>query len=534
MRFMLVIIGAAFLLANASVMLGQAQTGAPQPPAPNAPLELPDFLVTGKAVVDIAAGVKQTPQKPARFAANDLDSLNPTEKFPSPTVPNRSLPRFSRARTVTSSFIDVAFGTYTTPALDAGTTFKADAYRVDLQADALYTKDWQPKARLLDIGASVGSSYVAPEKFYIFGKGLTETDVSARHRSYSLFALPDAPERRTTRIFAGVQTEATVAEQPVTASLYWNLHSLADGSADALHDQRIHGDASARLGKRYDAEIQVDVQSRAQQAYPFLQASVGRTFGDSAVRFDAMLGGQYATSTAGLVRIGLVAEVSFDHQISELFTYGGSLYSGLRNAGFSKLLSDNPYLNGTTLVDVPYDIINVGLSGKYHPSQRLQVSVHVGFRQTTRSPIWTDTLAGRFDVLYKDITAVTFQAEMQYQPSLRDQILLVSTAQSAVMSDDKAAPYVEPFRLDAVYRRYWSADISTNVGLQYVGRRWTDASNSLELDGFLNLYAQLRYAVGRGMDVVVNADNLVNSTIILWNGYRERGIFVSAGVSWRM
>lgn len=534
MRFMMVIIGAAFLLANATLMLGQAQTGAPQPPAPNAPLELPDFLVTGKAVVDIAAGVKQSPQKPARFAASDLDSLNPTEKFPSPTVPNRSLPRFSRQRTVSNSFVDVAFGTYTTPALAAGTTFTADEYRVDLQANGLYTHDWQPNAKLLDIGASIGSSYVAPEKYYLFGKGLTETDVVVHHRNYTLFALPQAPERSTTRIFAGIQTEAHVAEQPVTASLHWNLHSIADASEDALNDQRIHGEASAQLGKRYQAAMQVDVQSRAEQAYPFMQASIGRTFGDSAVRVGTSLGGQYATSTAGLVRIGLMAAISFDHEISELFSYGGIVYSGLRNAGFSKLLDDNPYVNGATLVDVPYEIVNVGLSGKYHPSQRMQVAVNVGFRQSTRSPVWTDTLTGRFDVMYKDITAVTLQAEMQYQPSLRDRIVLVCAAQSAVMSDDKAAPYVEPLRLDAVYRRYWSADLSTNIGMQYVGRRWADVSNSLELDAYLNLHAQIRYAVGRGMDVVVNADNLVNSTIILWNGYRERGIFVSAGVSWRL
>ncbi|HBB24767.1 MAG TPA: hypothetical protein DCZ59_00725, partial [Bacteroidetes bacterium] len=61
-------------------ILVTAQT--PPVAQPNAPLELPDFLVTGKAVVDVAAGAKNLPTKPPTFSLQELDSLNPTEKLP--------------------------------------------------------------------------------------------------------------------------------------------------------------------------------------------------------------------------------------------------------------------------------------------------------------------------------------------------------------------------------------------------------------------------------------------------------------------
>ena len=41
-----------------------SQPGTQQSPQPNAPLELPDFLVTGKALVDVASAAKHVPTRP--------------------------------------------------------------------------------------------------------------------------------------------------------------------------------------------------------------------------------------------------------------------------------------------------------------------------------------------------------------------------------------------------------------------------------------------------------------------------------------
>lgn len=524
----------ALTIGLSSSLRAQVQTGSTPQPAPNAPLELPDFLVTGKAVVDIAAGVKQSPQKPARFATSDLDSLNPTEKFPSPTVPNRSLPRFSRERIVNNSYIDGLFGMYTSPMLAAGTSFTAGEYRIDADLDAGYSRDWQPNARILDIGANVSSAYVAPEKFYLFGKGLTETDVSVRHREFTLFATPDAPVRSSTKLYAGISTEAFVGERPIVAHLHWNLHSLQDLDGESVKDQRVHGDITGSIGKRFSASMNIDMQSVAGQSYPYAEAQIARTFGDSLLRFRAALGAQYGASTGDMARMGLLVDVRVDYEPSELFTYGATMRSGLRQVRFSDLLQINPYLSASTLIDQPYDIIHVGLFAKHHPSQRVQIVAGMEFRQTTRSAIWVDTVAGVFDVEYRDVTALSARLEMSYQPTSRDRVLLTGIVQTAVTSSDVTVTYTEPIRLDAAYRRYWTSSLTSEIGLQYVGRRWADLGNSREIDAFLDLHARLSYALGHGMDLVVTADNLVNSTIILWNGYRERGIFVSAGVSWRL
>lgn len=521
-----------------SVQSGLAQQSPPQQQTPqtampNAPLELPDFLVTGKAVVDIAAGAKQTPQKPFKLSTADLDSLNPTEKFPTPTVPNRSLPRFSRERVVSNGYLDASFGSYTSPAIAAGTTFKAGDYNIDADIDGLYASNWVPGASLLNAGLSLASTYVAPEKFYLFGKGLTETDLQIRHSVYSLFADPAAPVRSTTSLIAGVATEAVVANAPVKAHVSWNLLRLFDNDSSSANDQRLRGGVSAHLTERYEARVNVDVQSRNDDAYPYFESTLARTFGDSTLRLMAVLGAQYATSTASATRLGVLADVNLDYEADEVMSYGLRLRSGLRPVNYAELVRANPYINATALVDLPYDVLEATASLKYHPTQNLQAFARVSARQTARTPCWQSTGSFQFELAYQDVTWLTGQAELQYNPTHADLLLAVATLQSATTSQGLHMPYVEPVRVDVVYQHQFGGTLQTRLAMQYVGKRFVDIGNTSQLDAFLNVQVQALYAISSTFDLVLNADNLTNSTIILWNGYRERGIFVSGGVSMR-
>lgn len=512
----------------------QPSTQPAQQTPPNAPLELPDFLVTGKAVVDIAAGAKQTPQKPFRLSTSELDSLNPTEKFPAPAVPNRSMPSFYRNRNVNSSYVDASFGSYTTPALAAGTEVRVGDYTIDAALDGLYAADWTPGASILNAGLALSSSYIAPEKFYLFGKGLTETDLLVRHNEYTLFADSTAPSRATTRLFAAVATEAVVAEAPISAQLHWNSHSLADQGREAVGDQRIRGRLRARLAKSYQGTIDIDMQTRGDASYPFMQATVMKAFGDSSLHMQATLGAQVATNTAAESRVGLLADLSAAYEADEFMSYGLALRSGIRALSFSDQLMVNPYLSVSSLIDVPYELLNIAATAKYHPSQQLQVLGRVSATRTVRSPLWVDAASFQFDLTYHEVTLLAGSVELFYRPSSSDVLSAAATAQSARLETGREATYVEPVRIDATYRRTFSPDVQAALSMQYVGRRYVDLDNSRQVDAFLNVQLRTSYAVSKALDLQITADNLINSTIMVWNGYRERGIFVSGGVSMRL
>lgn len=525
-----------FYLTGAIETFSQGQSTS-QPPGqqtpPNAPLELPDFLVTGKAVVDIAAGAKQTPQKPFRLSTSELDSLNPTEKFPAPSVPNRSMPKFNRSRSVHHSYVDASFGSYTTPELAVGTEFTAGDYIIDAAFDGLYADDWTPGASIVNAGLALSSSYEAPEKFYLFGKGLTETDLLVRHNEYTLFADSTAPARSTTRMHAAVATEAVVADIPIAAQLHWNSHNVIDQGADGVRDQRIRGRVQAQLAKSYRGAFDIDLQSRGDASYPFMQAAIGKTFGDSLLRMRATLGAQLAASTAAQSRVGLLADLGAEYEADEFMSYDLSLRSGMRALSFAEQLIINPYVSASSLIDVPYELLNVAATVKYHPSQQLQVLGRVSAIRTVRSPIWVGAASFQFDLAYHEVTLLAGSMEMIFRPTARDVLSASATAQSARLATGLEATYVEPVRIDATYQRTFSPDLQTVLSMQYVGRRYVDLENSRQLDAFLNVQIRASYALSKTLDIQVLADNLINSTIIVWNGYRERGIFVSGGVSMR-
>jgi hypothetical protein len=206
----------------------------------------------------------------------------------------------------------------------------------------------------------------------------------------------------------------------------------------------------------------------------------------------------------------------------------------MRALSFSDQLMANPYLSVSSLIDVPYELLNIAATAKYHPSQQLQVLGRVSATRTVRSPLWVDAASLQFDLAYHEVTLLAGSVELFYRPSSRDVLSAAATAQSARLETGREATYVEPLRIDATYRRTFSPDVQAALSMQYVGRRYMDLDNSRQVDAFLNVQLRTSYAVSKALDLQITAENLINSTIMVWNGYRERGIFVSGGVSMRL
>lgn len=504
--------------------------------APNAPLELPDFLVTGKAIMDIAGGAKQSPQKPAKMARAELDSLNPTEKFPTPLVPNRPLPMFGRSHKVSSSYADMSFGSYVSPSITAGHSMALDNYLIDVEGGASHSQQWQPGAFRTDVGATLSSSYLAPDKFLFFGKGLTETDLSVRNSNYSLYADTTAPVRSLLRASAGLTTEAFISEIPFVAGVSWNTSRVNDLSGLSRVDSRLHGDVRCDLGSQRTSNLSfsIDAQSLDSVSYPFIQAGGSTSLGDSVARITVGGGLQYAKTSAGDSRLGVELRANGLYFASASTTLSASARSGLRRSSFSDMLAVNPYLSATALVDVPYDIFDLRGAWKYHPTMRFQTVLGIGMRRTEREGIWQNTDQRTFAPAYCATTSIDLSAELLYRLSERDQLAGGFRLRNVSLDSNRKATYVEPLKLDLLYRRLWSDALTTSASIQYVGKRRISMYTNEELDAYLNVAIALDYGLGSGLHLTLKADNLINSSIILWNGYRERGIFVSGGITWRM
>jgi hypothetical protein len=148
-----------------------AQQPAPQPP--NQPLELPEFVVTGKERVDIPAGAKHAPTKPPAVKGALLDSLNDLEKQPLPALPMDPVLKLRRTERFYPGYATVSLGQYMTPALSGGYTVLAGGYRLDAHANIEGSAGHVDNAAYSKIDIRGLSTYVAPEKFIVFGGSTT-------------------------------------------------------------------------------------------------------------------------------------------------------------------------------------------------------------------------------------------------------------------------------------------------------------------------------------------------------------------------
>ncbi len=530
------------LMIAAARALSQTQ---PAPPVqPNAPLELPDFLVTGKAVVDIAAGAKALPSRSPTFSLAELDSLNPTEKLPPPLAARRPLPLFTRKDPSSPGYIDLSGGAYLTPALEAGYSIRTGGYTLDLGALAEHSQGWVENSNYTTLQANLNTSFVAPEKFLYFGKGLTETDLQLRHQSYTLYGdTLHARERASTALNAVVITEAKVDNTDFTGRFGWSRIGLTTSAADSLGEESATDNAITagvtaswtQAGSvRSAVELDMRLQSLSGSSYTFVEALYQRRWKSQSWSYVAAGGPQLATTTTGETRLGLRIAGMGQTDLSPNSSLRIELASGLRPTSYREQLRANPYIVDSVNLDHAYDLVDARITLAYQPSIVTSVLLSAGFRSTSRELTWEDATQGRFLLSYRPVTSLWASAEGSHALTPRDIVSGDLRLISASSDSGRAQTYVPVVSATVGFERIWSEQIRSNLSVLYISERWTDVANTRRVDGVIDLRASVVYAASSSVDIELRGENLVDSSVFLWNGYRGRGIFVRLGILWKL
>ncbi|MBU3741758.1 MAG: TonB-dependent receptor [Candidatus Kapabacteria bacterium] len=514
-------------------ILGQ-QTPPPSPP--NQPIELPEFIVTGKERVDIPAGSKSSPSKPASLKGALLDSLNDLEKQPMPTMSPDPLLRLQRTGLFYPGYATASFGQYLTPALSGGYVTTIGGYRLDAHADIEASDGHVTNASYSKIDVRGLSTYVAPEKFLVFGGSTTEADLRYRRRGYRLFAVDSAPDRSVGDLSASVFVDGKYEGYRFQTGASWSMIEMSTAAVSAT-DNVLSGHLavdkrwkSMDLGGRLD----VNVRSWNEQDYSFVEGSVYGRYSTDVYRVRGSAGIQSAAATRDVTYGGLLLQGVIDWFVNPTVTVTGSVRSGLRPYTLRQLLDENPYITDTSLVvDVAYDIVDLQGGVVVHPHVRLTATASLRVQQRDRHPIWTDAGGGLFNASYHRVTMLRLPAQLRWIVTGADVLTADIEFVSATVGEFDVMPYQPSIRAAIISDRTWSPTIASTVRLTYVGDRWADLANTVNLTGYLDLHASVRYNITPVWQAAVEARNILGSDIMLWNGYIERGLFVNASVLWR-
>ena len=88
--------------------------------AADQPLDLQEFVITGKTNADIKGGLKMKPAKPGVFTKAELDSINTDIKIPIPLLPAIPLPASPMKPYSVNGYAMGEFGIFMTPKINAG------------------------------------------------------------------------------------------------------------------------------------------------------------------------------------------------------------------------------------------------------------------------------------------------------------------------------------------------------------------------------------------------------------------------------
>ena len=269
----------------------------------------------------------------------------------------------------------------------------------------------------------------------------------------------------------------------------------------------------------------------------FLQANAFTSFLLGKFTFNVNAGVHGAGNSEGNERGGLLLSVDADYRLNELFTISGGALTGLNKNSFRQAAEMNPYINNNSLVDFEYNMPIIKTGMLYHPNVRYRASLETRFSLTDRTPVFlpnTTNPDGTFVIDYVQMNKFEILTEAFASISDNDKLFGKLTYTYSNMSDnDKQAPNMPALTAAADYKRQWTKEFGTQIGLIYIGERYADLDNSTSLDGFVNLGISANYQIINDFKVYIDFDNLTNSGIFMWNGYKEKGLFMSLGLLWQ-
>lgn len=503
--------------------------------APNQPIEFPEFIVTGKERVEVPGGTKNVPARPPILGKAQLDSLNSLEKVAPPMLPAAALPMPQRAMVTLPGYLSGEIGQYTTPDVKAGYSVVTGGYRLDFAGAMEASNGHVTNAAYHKGEARVLSTYVAPEKFLFFGGSTTELDLGLTSRAYRFFGDTAAAERTVLALRGGVDVEGEFDGVLYRALANYRSTATTLAQRDAS-DTEIHG---AIFGEQrwkdldVGAGVNIFLRTFAGNAYPFLEGMANGRYDLGSVRLSAQAGLQSATSTKGIVRGGILLQATAQYEAGPDWSIVANLRSGLQPTVFNELLQRNPYVSDTVVLDAAYDIVDVSAKVIWHPTLRVQASAGLRVQQTDRQPVWIPASSGAFTLDYRTANTIELPFEIRWLPTGSDVLRADLLLTSATIVDAKATPYVSTTVASAWYDRVWTQNLRSSLGLVFVGSRFSDIKNERALSGYVDLRAKVEYDVHNRVSVTARVNNLLGADILLWDGYRERGIFVAAGCTWR-
>src|SRR3989339_808066 len=497
------------------------------------PLELPNFIIEGKEQLNIRSGIKQFPDKPSLLSKNELDSINSLEKRQSLLLPPEPLPDRIMHSVYKKGYFTADFGRFTTASAEGGYEFRAGEYDIFGNAGFDYSSGHIINAGYDKAFINLNADYIADEKYWIFGGSKTRTNLFFKNMDYKFYSVQNPEQRNTINLDMKLETDGNYEGFAFNTGSGFRMLQVKQDSSKAF-DNAISGYISIKnLTSDYElgGNLIVDLHSTRGNGTHFMQADLFGTYIHENFSIKAKAGLQSVYTSTEIARLGLLAAGDMEFRLSELFTIRANALIGMENNSLREIINENPYADNNVIVDYAYYLPSLRGSFVIHPNEVFTAELGVEFAMVQRRPIYFDTSGGAaFAINYTDITQLEAFAELNYYISTMDEVSADIVLDKSEIEGGKTVPYSIPLKFALDYKRKWLKNFGTQIGIFYISERFTDLQNQNKLNSYVDLRLKADYSVSEMLNIFVRLENLMNNDIRIWNGYKERGLYITGGV----
>lgn len=521
------------LLSVLALSLYSANAQETAKPQNTEPSSFPNAIIIGNYNPETGGGTKRLPEGPKPMNQSSLDSLNDNEKQKFLLLPPEKIPANFVVPTFPNGYLEGSFGSFLTPKAMAGLNFDIDKFDFFINGGFEASDGHLDDANYTKIQANADIDYIAPEKFWLFGGSKTRTKFRFDNWNYNTYAIDTADNINTTKMFIGTSTESNYNDFRFDSKLGFNIFSLNDNLNDGS-EFGVNGGLFLHNpfgSDKFGLNAEVDIRTTNSNGNSLIKANAVFPVVKGDFSLEISPGIQLANNTISENKLALFADVNISAILSQDFTLYANANTGFQNNSFVELFGANPYVSASPVIDYRHTIAMGKVLFNYHPFTYVSATFGASYSINNNDNSFTNDTSFRFTPNYigssrMQVFTQLFWDITELQRITADLNINITTQDST----DEQLTYVPTVQFATNYHHNFTKEFGTVIGINYIGNRYADLENTIQLDGYFDISFRAEYYFSESLGAFVNLENILNQEIYIWNGYRQRGLFARLGV----
>ncbi len=211
----------------------------------------------------------------------------------------------------------------------------------------------------------------------------------------------------------------------------------------------------------------------------------------------------------------------------------GGLNGGVTRSSLQEMLDLNPYLSTSTVVQHEDIALGYDATIRIEPTNMFGVRLS-GARNLYDKYLYFDApTEGRFAPSYAEATVDKIIGDAYLNIGSDELKAAVTFMEGTVGAEDKPLPYVPKWDAEIGYTHSMIVlPLSITGTLRYISER--PAASGVMFDEAYLLGLEGKFSLSSLFDVTLQIDNLFDQRYEIWDGYRERGVFIAVGAKTRL